>query len=438
MMLHFFILVFGIFLSTVYAQTNLTYPFPGSLKNASVYLTGVNLASAGFTTQDDGTGNNIREVPTKEDANAWLNLKFNFIRYSFNWRFFQPDPSSGNDFTQTPYYQRTISNITTLTQLGAFVNIDCHMYNRFDNNQVIGEDGPSAAQFANMWRQIATDLQNNTNIIFGLMNEPHNENIGKLASTMQEAVIAIRDAGAEQYILLPCTEYSGLSQWSSCEPMMSNVNDTLNKLIYDLHSYFDKNRSGESGDCLSFDNVKGSYEEVTSILRSKGRHAILSEFGGEPSYMCNKTVNDALTFLNENSDVWLGWTAWGALLNGPDSESKGEGSPDKLYLDPDPNFKYPDTNISNSSFNLVRDALLPHKATYQYVLTSSASSFSSTSSVTTSTLSSCTAPSASSSNPSSQHSASCKSSKHNLYYLLILLLIPIVGALYLCLRCIVS
>ncbi len=41
------------------------------------------------------------------------------------------------------------------------------------NNAVIGQGGPSNAQFANLWSQIASKYAGTSKVIFGVMNEPH-------------------------------------------------------------------------------------------------------------------------------------------------------------------------------------------------------------------------------------------------------------------------
>lgn len=40
--------------------------------------------------------------------------------------------------------------------------------------------------------------------------------------------------------------------------------------------------------------------------------AVLSEFGGHNTTHCRDSMNDMLTFMEDNADVFSGWTAWGA------------------------------------------------------------------------------------------------------------------------------
>jgi len=49
--------------------------------------------------------------------------------------------------------------------------IDIHNYARW-NGGIIGQGGPTNAQFASLWSQLATKYKSNSKVTFGLMNEP--------------------------------------------------------------------------------------------------------------------------------------------------------------------------------------------------------------------------------------------------------------------------
>jgi endoglucanase len=73
--------------------------------------------------------------------------------------------------------------------------IDIHNYARW-NKQIIGQGGPTNAQFVGLWTQLAAKYKGETRIAFGLMNEPHEVDLTKWADTLQLVVSAIRGAGA--------------------------------------------------------------------------------------------------------------------------------------------------------------------------------------------------------------------------------------------------
>lgn len=51
---------------------------------------------------------------------------------------------------------------------------------------------------------------------------------------------------------------------------------------------------------------------LTTWARRHGRVAFLSEFGGHNDETCAGYMKEMLGFLNGNSDVWVGYTAWAA------------------------------------------------------------------------------------------------------------------------------
>ena len=148
------------------------------------------------------------------------------------------------------------------------------------------------------------------------MNEPHDLDINQWATTVQDVVTAIRKAGAtKQWILLPGTGYTSAGGFeSSSAPALSKVTNpdgSTTNLIYDVHRYYDTDSSGTHTDCVQ-DHVSDSFRPLGDYLRQNKRQAFLSETGGGNTPTCEQNVCSALDFLNSYSDVYLGWTGWGA------------------------------------------------------------------------------------------------------------------------------
>ena len=55
---------------------------------------------------------------------------------------------------------------------GAHCIIDIHNYARW-NGKIIGQGGPSDDDFASLWGQLAQKYAKEDNVVFGIMNEPH-------------------------------------------------------------------------------------------------------------------------------------------------------------------------------------------------------------------------------------------------------------------------
>ena len=171
---------------------------------------------------------------------------------------------------------------------GAHCIVDIHNYARF-NGLIIGQGGPTNAQFANIWSQIATKYAKEPNVIFGVMNEPHDiPDIAIWAASVQAAVTAIRQAGATtQLILLPGTDFTGAQTFISngSAGNLSTVNNpdgTNTSLIFDVHKYLDSDGSGQATTCTS-NHIDDTFVPLAAFLKANNRTAILSETGGGSS-----------------------------------------------------------------------------------------------------------------------------------------------------------
>lgn len=128
--------------------------------------------------------------------------------------------------------------------------------------------------------------KNESKIIFGVMNEPHDiPDLALWADTVQAAVTAIRTAGAtQQMILLPGTDFTGAQTFVSNGSAgnlsrVHNLDGSNASLIFDVHKYLDSDGSGTHLECVS-DHVQDTFTPLARFLVANGRKAILSETGG--------------------------------------------------------------------------------------------------------------------------------------------------------------
>ena len=200
---------------------------------------------------------------------------------------------------------------------GAMCIIDIHNYARW-NGGIVGQGGPTNAQFASLWGQIATKYKSTSNVAFGIMNEPHDiPNITTWAASVQAAVTAIRQAGAtSQLCLLPGNNYTAASQFVSngsgaALQAVVNLDGSTTNLIFDVHQYLDSDNSGTNSACVT-NNIDSAFSPLATWLRGIKRQAILTETGGGNTASCATYLCQEIAYLNTNSDVYLGYVGWAA------------------------------------------------------------------------------------------------------------------------------
>lgn len=184
------------------------------------------------------------------------------------------------------------------------------------------KDGPAYGEFADLWSRIASDpdFKSNPMVMFDLMNEPAGVDAGTMGKAAQAAIYAIRDAGADNWIMV-----EGGGSYANCQEFVSSgwgdvaltLTDPKDRLIYQCHEYLDRDNSGTHDTA-----IKGSgstqLENATEWARVNGKKLFLGEFGigNTPSGL--RESEDMLAYMQGNNDVWAGWTAWGGGPAWPD------------------------------------------------------------------------------------------------------------------------
>lgn len=159
------------------------------------------------------------------------------------------------------------------------------------------------------------------------MNEPHDSgavdanknpiidfNMDIWAATLQTVVNAIRNAGAtSQMIFISPSNWANAGSFPDRSKALLTVTDPSNSdnknLIFELHQYFDSH-GGIYKTCDQ--DLIPSFESLASFLRQHKRQAFMGEIGGGSGQDCTDRICGVLDVLNQNSDVFLGWTSWAA------------------------------------------------------------------------------------------------------------------------------
>jgi endoglucanase len=189
------------------------------------------------------------------------------------------------------------------------------------SGSIIGNTSDTKAatteNLATFWSTLSTRFIPNPNVIFGIMNEPHGMPTSLILQNDQAMIDAIREAGAQQLILVPGNGFTGAQKWlnstcDGCEPnadVLSRITDPLGNFAFDMHLYFDNDTSGTHEECTLA--APSNLFPVTEWLAENNYTAFLSEFGAGSTPTCFETLNNTLTHL-EQSPQFIGWTYWAA------------------------------------------------------------------------------------------------------------------------------
>ncbi|USW51933.1 Putative glycoside hydrolase, family 5, glycoside hydrolase superfamily [Septoria linicola] len=292
----------------------------GSAVAAKVSYAGMNIAGLDFGCDTSGNCVTSNVVDPGEDGLAQMKHfvtddGLNAFRLTVGWQFLVNNELGGTlDSTNFATYDKQVQGCI---DAGAdMCIIDIHNYARW-NGQIIGQGGPDNIHFTSLWSQLASKYTDQPKVVFGVMNEPHDVEISTWATTVQEAVTAIRKAGAKSNrILLPGNDWTHattlISDGSAAAlSKITNLDGSTTNLIFDVHAYLDSDGSGTSTSC-STDNAE-AFTTLGDWLRTNKRQAILTETGGGPSdSSCVEKLGSQFDVLNEYSDVYLGWIGWAA------------------------------------------------------------------------------------------------------------------------------
>lgn len=266
---------------------------------------GTNLSGAEFGTVP-GTLNVDYAFPTLAEAAYYASKGMNIVRLPFLWERIQPVFGGALDPVHLNWLLSFAKANPSLNVL-----LDLHNYAQY-NGKFIAVDGPTNAQFADVWSKLATQFKGFPNVIFGLMNEPYSQPVATWLTSVNAAIAAIRATGATNLITVPGISFTGAWTWLSSgnAATMIGVVDPGNNFIYEVHQYFDIDGSGQHVDAVSATIGSERLQAITGWARQNGAKLLLGEFGAANNPMMLACLADCARYMNSNPDVWAGWTYW--------------------------------------------------------------------------------------------------------------------------------
>jgi endoglucanase len=245
--------------------------------------------------------------PSRKEAAPFLDMGMNTVRLGFTWERIQHELMGPLDPDELRHLD------TSIEALGGFgtIIIDLHNYGNVSGTKL--DDPSRGALLADLWTRLAKHYSANPRIAFGIMNEPHDIDAAVWRRISDQTLAAIRSTGAKNLVLVPGTRWTGGHSWSSGgagsnAAAMSGFKDS--NFMFEIHQYLDSDSSGTKTECSDPEAGSRRLAKVTKWLRDQHARAVLAEFGAPPTPTCMAALDDMITFLDRNADVWAGWTYW--------------------------------------------------------------------------------------------------------------------------------
>lgn len=315
----------------------------GAARAKPLPFTGVNLAGGEFGEAKRG----VRQVygknfiyPSAQEVDYYIGKGVNIIRLPFRWEVVQPQENAPLDPAEMA---RLKAVVTMATGKGLTVILDPHNYARYYGT-VVGTLEVPAAVLADFWGRLAAQFADNPRVWLGLMNEPHDMPTRQWLGDANAALAAIRRAGAKNLVLVPGNSWTGAHSWMEGGPeanavVMLQIHDPARHYIFDVHQYLDADSSGTHPEVVGPKAGSERLKEFTQWCHRHHQRGFLGEFGTAASPEAHAAVDDMLVYMEQNRDVWVGFTWWSGGLWWGDymftvEPKDGQDRPQMSYLMP--------------------------------------------------------------------------------------------------------
>ena len=285
-------------------------PAPSSSPHMS--LVGVNLAGPAFAPQNvPGVLGTDYVYPTHNEVDYFASKGMNVFRLSFLMERLEPAQNGPFDAAELA---RIDDVVNYAGSKGIKVILDPHNFGQAWGND-IGSAGTPASTLTSFNAKLAAHFANTPNVMFGIMNEAHDQSPTQWEPIVQDSVNAIRAAGAtSQEILVPGTYWQNAKDWTTSDnaSVMGKVTDPNHNMAFELHMYFDAGSGGAQPDVVSPTIGVERITDATKWAEATGNKLFLGEFGVSGDSAGLAALSNTLTYMDQHSDVWQGATYWAA------------------------------------------------------------------------------------------------------------------------------
>jgi endoglucanase len=280
-----------------------------------LHLTGVNISGAEFNGRKvPGVLNRDYFYPAKASIDYFAAKGMNSIRVPFLWERLQPQLNAALDPAELQHLEDVVRYANGK---GLYVILDVHNY-AYYRQQVIGSPEVPVTALADLWGRLVPQFKGNAKVGFGLMNEPKGLPTETWLAAANAAIAQIRRNGANNVVFVPGNGWTGAHSWLSrgygtpnAEAMLGIV-DPADNYVYEVHQYLDSNYSGTHPECRNETVGVTTLTAFTDWLRQHRKRGYLGEFGAGTDPVCMAALDAMLKFIDDNREVWIGWSYWAA------------------------------------------------------------------------------------------------------------------------------
>jgi endoglucanase len=273
------------------------------------FLLGVNLAGAEFGSNVPGTFGTDYTYPTHAEIDYYASKGMSVIRLPFLWERIQHAKNGPLDSVELG---RLDDVVNYTTGKGLKIEIEPHNYG-YGFGALIGSAQTPNSAFADVWGKLALHFKSNPDVIFGLMNEPHDQSASTWLGSANAAIAAIRNAGASQEILVPGSYWDGAWTWTSTDNAAvigSGVQDPAHNFAFEVHQYLDADGSGTHSGVVSATIGVERLTAITQWAEANGKLLFLGEVGVTTDQTSLTALDGMLTYMLQHTGAWQGATYW--------------------------------------------------------------------------------------------------------------------------------
>ncbi len=294
---------------------------PTGLPPGHLQLLGVGLSGGEFNEDpqhpEAAILNQDYVYPTHSEFDYYSSIGMNTIRLITSWERLQPTQNGPLDAFQMSKVDDLV-NYAAKDNLNVVIDNHNYGYRNQDPNRnggdLIGSSNVPSSALANFWSQVATRYVNDPNVIYGIMNEPHDQTPQAEAAINQDSINAIRATGSTQEILVPGTYFTAASSWvtSGNAAAEATVTDPGHNMAFELHQYLDADQSGTHNTVVSPTIGPERLADATAWAAATGNRLFLGEIGAASDPASLTALKNTLDFVQQNSNVWQGVTYFGS------------------------------------------------------------------------------------------------------------------------------